>query len=183
MNTSSFLLNILPIILFVFIEIKYGLKAGIIAAILLGIGLAFWTYAQTGMFDNFLFLEIGFLIVLGAISIHMKNSKYFKFQPMVIGLCLTAYMLYLQIFAEPVLIHYLPMATAMQPELAEVLQQPQVLQLFATISLHLIPLFFFHALWVGYAAVYWGSMPWLLARLAIYPMIIALFLVDKVLLH
>jgi hypothetical protein len=178
MDLQFFFLGILPLLLFVVVDIKYGMKAGIVTAVVVALILGIWMYIKTGQVDPIAVFEIAFLIVLGAISVKLKNSKFFKFQPTIIGIMIALYIGYLQFFVEPILIHYRPMAVALRPEMEQLLMSPHMTTLFTIISLHLIPLFFIHALMCGYAALKLGNMAWIFTRILVYPMLIGVMLID-----
>ena len=69
-------LAFLPLLLFVIIEFKWGIRAGIISASVLAVLLAVYTYFKLGAVDEFLMGEVVLILALGAFSLKMKNSSF-----------------------------------------------------------------------------------------------------------
>lgn len=172
MGWQSFLIGIVPLIVFVVIDIYAGPKTAVVSAVILAVVLFLGTYLYIGFFDELSLVELFLIVGLGALSYRLDNTKYFKFQPMILGICLGTFVLVLQIFFEPILIRYIPVMKALTPEIAEKLNDPRMLHVLDRASLLFIPAFYLHALWVGYAAWKWNRWSWIAVRLAIYPVMI-----------
>jgi intracellular septation protein A len=175
------LIGLLPLVLYVVIDWKYGLTAGIYAAIAGVIVLGIWYYLKFGMIDELLVVE-GILIVgMGLVTVRMKDSKFFKFQPVVMGTILTFYMIYCQLFAEPLFVRYAPMIGKMLPEKAELFASPSYLAFLAVLSRDLIFLLAAHTMIMVYAALKLSNIKWMLLRTAIYPALLVFMVVEMIL--
>lgn len=181
MDTTLFLVGVVPLIAFVIIDIYAGTKAGVYAAI--GIGLALFGYYcyELQEIDELLALECSLLLVLGIVTINLNNSVFFKFQPVVVAAVLCAFLTWFQLFDEPYLVKILPRMIKLMPSLGHMVESnPLLTKLLSTLSWQLIVLFFIHGGLVAYAALKMKNIAWLLMRLAIYPMLIALMIIDTI---
>lgn len=94
MNKSELLKKLLPgfIPLFVFIAIDeiWGTRAGLVAALAIGVGEMIWIWIQEKRFDRFVLFDTGLLVVLGSVSILLDNDIFFKLKPGLVELILCA---------------------------------------------------------------------------------------------
>lgn len=92
MSKSELLKKLLPgfIPLFVFIAIDeiWGTRAGLVAALFIGIGEMGWIWVKERRFDRFVLLDTGLLVVLGSTSIILDNDLFFKLKPGLVELIL-----------------------------------------------------------------------------------------------
>ncbi len=180
MNWSLFLITLLPLVIFVVVDIKAGMRAAVIAALGAAILFLIWSYFTFGRIDEIGLIEVALLGILGAISIKLNNSRFFKFQPVIIGIIIGLFLLYTQLFSEPFLQRMVPMLKQLQPEMAHIYDDPRMLALLSRTSLYLIPVFLLHALLVAYAAVRKSNWFWIGTRVAIYPLIIITMVIAAV---
>jgi len=94
MSKSELLKKLLPgfIPLFVFIAIDevWGTRAGLIAALVIGVSEMIWIWIQEKRFDRFVLFDTGLLLVLGSVSIVLDNDIFFKLKPGLVELVLCA---------------------------------------------------------------------------------------------
>lgn len=92
MSKAELLKKLLPgfIPLFVFIAIDeiWGTRAGLVAALVIGIGEMGWIWLKEKRFDRFVMLDTGLLVVLGSVSIVLNNDIFFKLKPGLVELIL-----------------------------------------------------------------------------------------------
>src|SRR3972149_2109166 len=86
--TNTLLKNLLPglIPLFVFIlaEELWGLKTGLMVAVVFGIAEFIYTYLKSRKIETFILIDILLLVIMGVISIILENDLFFKFKPALI---------------------------------------------------------------------------------------------------
>jgi isopentenyldiphosphate isomerase/intracellular septation protein A len=94
MNKAEFLKKLLPgfIPLFVFLVIDeiWGTRAGLIAALVIGMGETSWIWIREKRLDKFVLFDTGLLLVLGSVSILLDNDLFFKLKPGLVELILCA---------------------------------------------------------------------------------------------
>ena len=74
-------LGFFPILVFVFADLLFGLTIGLVVAILIGIGQFIITYFREKRVDRFLLFDVSLIVVLGLISLILKNDIFFKVKP------------------------------------------------------------------------------------------------------
>ncbi|WP_029163972.1 NUDIX domain-containing protein [Anaerophaga thermohalophila] len=77
--------GMLPLILFVIVELMWGTTAGLASALALGIIQLLWFWFREKRVDKFVLADIGFLIVLGGLALLFDNALLFKLKPVFIG--------------------------------------------------------------------------------------------------
>ncbi|MGE5427472.1 MAG: septation protein IspZ [Methylococcaceae bacterium] len=94
MDKTEFLKKLLPgfIPLFVFIAIDeiWGTRAGLVAALVIGVGEMGWIWFKEKRFDRFVLFDTALLFVLGSVSIVLNNDIFFKLKPGLVELILCA---------------------------------------------------------------------------------------------
>ncbi len=184
MSWEAIVFGILPIVFYVFVDMRYGMKAGIYTALVSVIVVVSWFFWRTNQIDKFVLFDGVLMCGLGVLSLRLNNPRYFKLQPFIIGMILGLYTLYFQIFSEPLLLHYIPtMRLLLEPEAAAMLSSDTVRHAFSIMSLHLAFLFIAHALACLVASLRWSNFTWMCVRLSIYPILMSLCLVDLLLFY
>ncbi len=181
MSFEMFFVMVLPLVLYVLVELKYGMKAGVLAAA--GASLFLFVYALIVWddLDPMLLTEVVLIVVLGAISYRLNSSRFFKMQPTVVGVIFAAYIAYFQWLGTPVLVRMLPMVEKLNPEAYNVMSQPNGVEYLSVLSAHSGWLFLVHGIFVGFIGWRFSSVYWIVARLAIYPLAFALTAIDAIL--
>ena len=81
MLAGKLLPGMLPLILFVVVELIWGTTAGLLAALILGSVQLMWFWFREGRFDKFVLGDMGFLILLGGLALLFDNALLFKLKP------------------------------------------------------------------------------------------------------
>jgi isopentenyldiphosphate isomerase/intracellular septation protein A len=76
----------LPLIIFILADAVWGTRIGLIVAVAVGIVEFAVSYIREKVVDKFLLLDIGLIVVLGAVSVALDNDIFFKLKPAVIEL-------------------------------------------------------------------------------------------------
>ncbi len=101
--TGKLLPGMLPLLLFVAVELFWGTTAGLVSALVLGFVQVLWFWLREKQFDKFVLLDIAFLTVLGGLAIIFDNAILFKLKPVFIGVAVLLLIGYLA-FSDPRLI-------------------------------------------------------------------------------
>lgn len=80
----------IPLFVFIAIDEIWGTRAGLIAALTIGIAETGWIGFRERRFDRFILLDTGLLVVLGSVSFLLDNDIFFKLKPGLIELILCA---------------------------------------------------------------------------------------------
>ncbi|PWE00228.1 NUDIX hydrolase [Marinilabilia rubra] len=75
----------LPLLLFVGVELIWGTTSGLLAALGLGFSQLIWFWFREKRVDKFILMDVGFLVVLGGLAILFDNALLFKLKPVFIG--------------------------------------------------------------------------------------------------
>jgi len=158
MSKSELLKKLLPgfIPLFVFIAIDeiWGTRAGLIAALVIGVAEMVWIWIQEKRFDKFVLFDTGLLVVLGSVSLLLNNDIFFKLKPGLVELILCA-VLAVSAFSKLNIIGLMTQRYMKDMELNE----QQMAQFRKTLQLMFF-VFLFHTLLVFYATFYMSDGAW-----------------------
>jgi isopentenyldiphosphate isomerase/intracellular septation protein A len=78
--------GLLPLIIFIIVDEIWGTKAGLLVAIIFGVGELAIILFKEKRFDWFVIFDTGLLLVLGAVSLLSENDIFFKLKPAFINL-------------------------------------------------------------------------------------------------
>ncbi len=158
MSKSELLKKLLPgfIPLFVFIAIDeiWGTRAGLVAALVIGVGEMVWIWIREKRFDGFVLVDTGLLIVLGTVSIVLDNDIFFKLKPGLVELILCV-VLAISGFSK---LNIIGLMTQRYMKDMEINEQ-QMSQFRKTLKL-LFFVFLTHTLLVFYSAFYLSNEAW-----------------------
>jgi len=158
MNRSELFKKLLPgfIPLFVFLAIDeiWGTRAGLIAALVIGVGELGWIWFRERHFDRFVLFDTTLLLVLGSVSIWLENDIFFKLKPGLIELILCA-VLGVSAFSKLNIIGLMTQRYMKDLEMNE----QQTAQLRKTLKLMFF-VFLFHTILVFYSAFYLSKEAW-----------------------
>ena len=158
MSKSELLKKLLPgfIPLFVFIAIDeiWGTRAGLVAALVIGVGEMVWIWIREKRFDSFVLVDTGLLIVLGTVSIVLDNDIFFKLKPGLVELILCA-VLAISAFSN---LNIIGLMTQRYMKDMEINEQ-QMNQFRKTLKLMFI-VFLIHTILVFYSAFYLSNEAW-----------------------
>ncbi len=81
-----FVYSFLPIFIFILVDSLWGEVPGLIVAILSGIIELIWEYKKSKKIEKIILVDIGFLVILGGVSLLLNNEIYFRLKPAAIQL-------------------------------------------------------------------------------------------------
>jgi intracellular septation protein A len=130
----------------------------------------------------------------------MNNDRYFKFQPTVLALVFAGVFAWFQLFDQPLMLHFIPhMEKIFQSNPTELrafdasqipgeeaspmlamLRSEHFKNVLGRLSGHMIWLFIAHGLIMIYAAIRLKTAGWFAWRLAIYPALFILVVINQV---
>lgn len=158
MSKSELLKKLLPgfVPLFVFIAIDeiWGTRAGLIAALIIGVAEMVWIWIREKRFDKFVLFDTGLLVALGSVSIALDNDIFFKLKPGLVELILCA-VLAVSAFSKLNIVGLMTQRYMKDIEL----KVQQMAQFRKTLQLMFF-VFFIHTLLVFYAAFYMSDGAW-----------------------
>lgn len=158
MSKSELLKKLLPgfIPLFVFIAIDeiWGTRAGLIAALAIGVAEMVWIWIKEKRFDKFVLFDTGLLVVLGSVSLLLNNDIFFKLKPGLVELILCA-VLAVSSFSKLNIIGLMTQRYMKDMEL----NQQQMAQFRKTMQLMFF-VFLLHTVLVFYSAFYMSDGAW-----------------------
>jgi len=76
--------GLLPLFIFILADEIWGTQVGLYVALGFGIAELLFYYIRDKKFDKFILLDTGLLIILGIVSIALKNDLFFKIKPALI---------------------------------------------------------------------------------------------------
>jgi isopentenyldiphosphate isomerase/intracellular septation protein A len=82
--------GLIPLFVFIIADEFWGMKVGLIVALLIGLGEMIYTWIQDKRLDRFILLDTALLVALSGISILLENEIFFKIKPALIELILCA---------------------------------------------------------------------------------------------
>jgi intracellular septation protein A len=158
MNKTELLKKLLPgfIPLFVFIAVDeiWGTRAGLVAALIIGVAEMVWIWIKEKRFDRFVLFDTGLLLALGSVSIMLDNELFFKLKPGLVELILCA-ILAVSAFSKLNIIGLMTKRYMKDMELSE----QQMLQFRHTMQLMFF-VFLIHTILVFYSAFYLSNEAW-----------------------
>lgn len=158
MSKSELLKKLLPgfIPLFVFIAIDeiWGTRAGLAAALAIGMAEMIWIWIREKRFDRFVLFDTGLLLALGSVSIILDNDIFFKLKPGLVELILCA-VLAVSAFSKLNIVGLMTQRYVKDMELSRQ-QEDQFRQ---TLKL-MFAVFLLHTVLVFYAAFYMSDAAW-----------------------
>jgi len=78
--------GLLPIFVFILVDEFWSTEAGLVVAVLFGVGQLGYVFIREKRFDRFVFYDTLLLVALGGISIALNDEIFFKLKPALINL-------------------------------------------------------------------------------------------------
>lgn len=78
----------IPLFVFIIADEFWGMKVGLVVALLIGLGELIFTFIREKRLDRFVLLDTALLVALSGISILLENEIFFKLKPALIELIL-----------------------------------------------------------------------------------------------
>jgi len=163
-------ISLIPLIAFAVLNyykgLKFGVYSGMIASVLVGIGM--WVFFD--YFDYDLLIMVLLLFLLGYFSIRTENELFFKLQPVISSVISVLVLAFYQFFDQPLI---LKMSGKMQkllpPEQVSLLQDEQVQQILVRMTGHGMLWILLHAAVLAYAAMKSSTTIWLCIKALFIP--------------
>lgn len=156
MNKRALLLGLLPLIAYTVIEEMYGLMAGLIAGVALGLGeiiYELWKYKKV---SSLTLISNGLIFVLGGISVISSDGIWFKLQPAILEGIFSLGIWGFLLFGKNLFILLAEKQGATFPEPLKNKMKGLAFR---------VGLFFAaHAILATYAAFYWTTTEWALLK-------------------
>tara|TARA_R110000868_G_scaffold180754_1_gene421401 strand:- start:121 stop:678 length:558 start_codon:yes stop_codon:yes gene_type:complete len=165
MSSSTWIIGILPLLAFVLIDSFFGLKKGLIAAVLLALLEALWTIYTFGELDQVTLISL-FLITAMAFVAWKKNSPLlFKIQPSILSLIMAIWLIASWFMDDPLFVAMALKYAAMLPvEIQMRMKNPNYLAMLGLATMTTGVGLAFHALATAVAAFYLSNWWWLAVR-------------------
>ena len=181
MNLEALLAVVLPVIIYVVLEKRKGLKVAIISSLVTATVLVVYFVVRFEINDRFLWLEYALLLLLGLVTLRLQNAKFFKFQPTIVGTIMGAYILVIHFVDQPIMIRMLPIMEKMvdDPAVLEMIRTPHMQRVLTQCSWMMGCVFLCHAAVNGVVALRYSSQAWMWVRLAIYPAMVVVMFVAQ----
>lgn len=82
--------GLLPIFVFILVDELWSTEAGLVVAVVFGVGQLAYVFIREKRFDRFVFFDTALLVALGGISIALNDEIFFKLKPALINLIFCA---------------------------------------------------------------------------------------------
>lgn len=125
------LLGILPILAFAIADVFLPPRKSILVSLVLAFLLFLYLFMKMKHTDYSLFIDFGFLLALGGLSIKFNDERYFKYQPAIISALAGIFVIYYQVFQNGFIKHFAPMVaeTLSDPRQIAQMTDPQNIEL------------------------------------------------------
>lgn len=160
------LISISPLVLFVIIDAKSGLKSGLYASVITTIVLGLFLFLYLGYFDWEVVLTLVSVTVFGLFALKKDDKRLFRISPAVTSVSLALLMIVYRMTDKSLVVNLINKLVAstpdfQKPELAPFIGDTQMILQFET---GLILATLLHGLAVGYYG-WWGSNnSWIVAK-------------------
>lgn len=183
MSVMMALQGLLPLIVFALVDIFAGMRAALIAAMVIALAEAGLSYYYFGEVDQLTWISLGLILVMGGVSVYMKDDRLFKFQPVALSVVSAGILLYFQVMEEPLLVQMMPKVIPFLPEEKRwMFDSPTMIRSMMRLDALLIGAFMIHAALVAWAAVKRSTFVWLIVRGAgFYGLMIVALLINGLL--
>jgi intracellular septation protein A len=84
--------GLLPLFVFIAVDEIYGIEAGLYAALGFGLMEMIFTWLRERRIDRFVLFDTGFLVLLGGVSLLLKDAIFFKLKPAAIELVICVFL-------------------------------------------------------------------------------------------
>ena len=172
-SRSSLLFNILysmvPLLGYWWVEESFGLGAGIVAAIVLGLGEVVWVYWKEHRLEPFSLWSAILVVVLGGLSWLMENDVMIKLKPAVLEGVFAGIFIVSSVLGKPF------MVVLAQKQFKGMIQHPFQLIYLSGLNLRLGFLFLLHTFVTIYAAIWLSSAAWIFVKGVLFYLLFAVF--------
>ncbi len=161
MEWSLFLLDFVPLLVFVVLDSLGNVRYAVIGAVLAAAVELGYSYWALGGIDLFSVAFAAFILLFAGLSYKFNNPLFFKFKPVAIGALSGIVFLVTSVFFAPLLLTMLDRYIDLIPvEQQHKLQRPAVRLILTDFNLYLGFAFLLHAGATGWAAVHLSRWGW-----------------------
>lgn len=165
MSSSSWIIGLIPLLAFAIADTFFGLKTGLIAALVLALIECVWSWATFGELDQISIVSLLLIIFLGLLAWKKKSPIIFKIQPSLISFFLGVWLIVSWFMDEPVFVAMVKKYAAMLPiDIRHNIQNPQYLAFISLTTLTTGIGMLLHAFVTGYAAFKLNNWWWIAIR-------------------
>ena len=97
-------MGIIPLLAFVIIDSFLGIRAGLIAAIVLAVGEAVFSYMYFGELDSVTLASLFLVFLMGVVALKKQSKMVFLFQPVILSAGLGLYLIVSYLLGHPILL-------------------------------------------------------------------------------
>jgi len=162
------ILSLIPVLIFWFVEEKFGTFWGIVAAIVWGFLECTYEYIRYRRIQSLTLLSTAFIVVLGSLGLWLDQGAFFKFQPVIMELIFVGILLWggrggmplllkLAVKTQPKVFNQTPVPGKEAQHLALMEKQKQLMQ---RLTRHLIAVLIIHSGVLAYLALYGTTGQW-----------------------
>lgn len=144
----------IPLFVFIFVDEIWGTRAGLVAALVIGVAELLWIWIREKRFDRFVLFDTALLVPLGSVSIVLDNDIFFKLKPGLVELILCA-VLGVSAWSKMNIVGLMTQRYMKDMQMSE----QQTAQLQKTLQTMFF-VFMAHTILVFYAAFYLSSEAW-----------------------
>ena len=161
MEWSLFLLDFVPLLVFVVLDSLGNVRYAVIGAVLAATVELGYSYWALGGIDLFSVAFAAFILLFAGLSYKFNNPLFFKFKPVAIGALSGIVFLVTSVFFAPLLLTMLDRYIDLVPaEQQHKLQHPAMRLALADFNLYLGFAFLLHAGATGWAAIHLSRWGW-----------------------
>ena len=165
MNTASWLLGIAPLLAFAIADMFFGLKTGLIAALVFALIEAIWSWVSFGELDQISLLSLILIVIFGALAWRQNKPILFKLQPSIISFFLSLWLLISWFNDEPLFVAMaLKYAELLPIEVQSMLKHPLYLRLLELVTLNTGIALLLHGILTAWAAYKLSTWWWIAIR-------------------
>ncbi|MFK7873050.1 MAG: hypothetical protein AB8C84_07755 [Oligoflexales bacterium] len=175
---SGFFMTLFPLILFVIVDVFWGMKAALVTAVIAAFAEALLSLILFGEIDFLTATSILLVVGMAAVSWKTNSSLMFKMQPVLLGLLTGGVLLGTTLLGRPLLVEALQKyGPIINPDFEAILQNPNFMIMIERSNWTVGIALWIHAGVVAWTALKYSNWIWLLTRgLGVYlAMIIGMF--------
>ena len=165
MQSYSLIIGILPLLAFVILDSFFGMKAGLIVAILLAAAETVFSYYYFGEIDSVTIASLVLVCLMAAVALAKNSRMVFLFQPVILSAGLGIYLLVSFMMGHPI---FLEMALKYQHLFPENIQQmlsiPKIREIYSNLSVTAGFGCILHAVLTAFAALRLNKWWWIAVR-------------------
>ncbi len=170
---KNFAIGFIPIFVFIVVDSVYGTTAGLITALITGIGYFFYYLIRYKQIEKMILLDTVLILLTGGVSLLFNNAIFFKLKPAIIELIMTVLVGVHAFTEKPVLLHM------GQRYMRDLPVNEAQLHLMKQLSRLLFAVLLVHTVLIVYSAFFWSEAAWGFVSGGLFYILIGLLLVGQ----